>query len=282
MTRKKTEAEVYNQSTYNLYDERFCNIALNMFEWSGLPEGIPDYYIEKLLYKDGIALFINDPTYGLMCLSGFPISGMNVYEEYTRFRAIGFNYNKEFTVDNCVPIWNNPLHTPTAKFIQFYSEKLMRIERSIDVNLNVVRIPWVFQGTDNTILTLKNIYGQVERNEPIVYINKNLSDEFNVHLTPSNYLCDKLSDLKHEYMNDIATFFGINNANTDKKERLITDEVQANDEFIKHNADYMLESRQKAVEKINKMFGTNISVELKIKEEIQDKQEVSDNGKLHN
>jgi len=63
-------------------------------------------------------------------------------------------------------------------------------------------------------------------------------------------------------MNEFFTFLGINNVNSDKRERLITNEVDANNEQIEFSAKIMLDSRKKACEKINKMFNLNIDVEL--------------------
>ena len=58
----------------------------------------------------------------------------------------------------------------------------------------------------------------------------------------------------------LSVALGINNNNTDKKERLLVDEVNANNEFILVNIDHMYEERKKACEEINRKFGLNITV----------------------
>ena len=68
-------------------------------------------------------------------------------------------------------------------------------------------------------------------------------------------------------MNEALTFLGINNANTDKKERLITDEVKANDEQLFVARQVMLNARKMACKEINEMFGLNIDVEFRGEEE---------------
>ena len=266
---KKSKAQLENEDSFNLYNERFKHLALNMFEWSGLPESIPSYYIEKVLYRDGQILFFNDALYGFMALPCSEVGGQNPYGEYTQFRATGFNYNNVYSIDNSVCIWNNPSRAPTSKFVDFFASKLMKIERSIDVNLNVIRVPWIIKGSTNTLLTMKNIYDKVERNEPVIYTDKSLTDTMEILQTNAEYHCDRLADLKHDYINDVATFFGIKNANTDKRERLITEEVNANNDFTMYNVDFMLECRKKACEELNAMFGLNMSVDLKIKEEVE-------------
>ena len=58
----------------------------------------------------------------------------------------------------------------------------------------------------------------------------------------------------------LLTFLGQNNTPVDKKERLITDEAESNNQLIQSFADLQLEARKKACEEINAMFGLNVSV----------------------
>lgn len=279
VTKRKTKAQILNNTTFNIIEERFKHLALNLFEWKGLPETIPSYYIERILYKDGRILFFNDSNYGFMALPCGEVGGVNPYGEYQMYRATGFNYNKQYSINDSVLIWNNPSKSPTEIHVQYYADKITRIERSIDVNLNVIRIPWLFKGDGNNLLSLKNIYDQVERNEPIIYVDKNIADNLDVLETPAPYICDSLADLRHDYFNEVATFFGIKNANTDKRERLIKDEVNANIEFTEYNADFMLESRKNACKQINNLFGFNVTVDYKLKKEDSKlESEEKDNG----
>ena len=64
-------------------------------------------------------------------------------------------------------------------------------------------------------------------------------------------------------MSEFLTEIGVNNANTDKKERLTDNEVEANDSEIQLNAGYWLENMREGFDKANKMYGLNIQVELK-------------------
>lgn len=61
-------------------------------------------------------------------------------------------------------------------------------------------------------------------------------------------------------MNDCMTMLGINNANQDKTERLVSGEADARSEQVGANRAIALNERERACEKINKMFGTSISV----------------------
>ena len=73
---------------------------------------------------------------------------------------------------------------------------------------------------------------------------------------------DDLEDVKHEMINQGLTFFGINNVNVIKKERLVTGEAEQNNEQIYFNKNSMLKSRLLACNELNTKFNLNISVEI--------------------
>ena len=87
------------------------------------------------------------------------------------------------------------------------------------------------------------------------------------HYGKADYNIDKLTMLKHDIWDECLTFLGLNNANTDKKERLITSEVDSNLEHIEMSLQCMLSARQYACDEINKMFGLNMGVRFKLDKE---------------
>ena len=60
------------------------------------------------------------------------------------------------------------------------------------------------------------------------------------------------------------TDVGIPNANTDKKERLVTDEVNANNVETATRCELWLEQLKKAGQDTNDMFGINLSVDWRV------------------
>jgi metal-dependent amidase/aminoacylase/carboxypeptidase family protein len=106
---------------------------------------------------------------------------------------------------------------------------------------------------------------QYEGHEPVIYGNKSGFDKDAIQVlkTDAPYVADKIMQYKHDLWNEVMSFLGVGNAKQDKKERLVAAEVSANDEQIEMAREIMLKARQDACEKINKMFGTNISVKFK-------------------
>lgn len=262
----KILANLLNTMTFKTIYTRLQNLALNVFKWSGLPDGLKQEYIEKSLYFFGQALFFKDPDMSYLCLQCAPDGSLNVYNEPIRFRAIGNIYNKEYTIDNSVWIKNNLGLISTHDYIMLYTNQLYEIRRSIDVNIKAQKTPYILTCTDKDLLSFKNIYAQIDGNVPVIFADKGMNlKNIEVLETAAPFVADKLSMQQHEVMDDIMSFLGINNSNTDKKERLIVDEVNSNNEYIIMNVDFMLEERLKACEAINKMFGLSVSVDLKNK-----------------
>ena len=84
----------------------------------------------------------------------------------------------------------------------------------------------------------------------------------------------QLQAQKHMILNEVFTDLGINNANMDKKERMVANEVTANDEQVKASEDVMLKVREEACRQINRIFGLNISVKRRKLESIPEYKDI--------
>lgn len=263
-------AKQLNNLTYTNYYYKLMLIARSLFKWNNLPNGINEKWIERYLFSEGSCVFYKDPIIGFMVAKIGNTGPLNYYDEPTTIRpyATNYLYTNEETDDmlmngeDCVIIRNNADCIPTYPMIQLYSADLTNIKRTIDTNIEAQKIPTVVKCTDKQKLSFKQAIKQKQDNEPVIYADKGMdTSEISVLNTNAPIVFDKLQTQKTNILNECLTFLGINNANTDKRERLVTNEVDANNEMIQINADTMLETRRKACEEINKMFGLNISVE---------------------
>ena len=103
---------------------------------------------------------------------------------------------------------------------------------------------------------LKNIH----ENEPYILVKKKL-DLMDVKIDDLSipYVADKLLEDRKKIENELLTLFGLNNV-IDKKERLIVDEANANNDYINRNVDLLYKNRKIACDEINKKFNLNITV----------------------
>ena len=256
-----------NNRTMIDYLDRLRMLATSLFTWKGLDEVAgtgASRFLEQALYDNGRACFVKDDKLGYMALKVNPSDKLNIYMLPIKVNAWSIGYNKMFNFDDIVYIMNNELQKPTVAIMELFSYRLYDTERIIDTNLNAMRTPVLIEGDTKTILTLKNVYMQYSGNTPFIFGNKqfDISNKLNVLKTDAPYLVDKLDIHKHQIFNDALTVLGINNANTDKKERLITNEVESNDQLINYYLNCFYKTRKKACDEINKKFSLNISIEL--------------------
>ena len=250
-----------NQLVYGDFLNRLKSLAITNFEWTGLPNGIPGKFIEETLYYEGKIAFFEDANLGLMVAKVAPAGTLNIYNEPIKLQLYATNYNAQIDADKAVIIHNNYLSKPTYETIRLFAYRLYEVERSIDTNIKGQKFPIIIRGPKEQMLTMQNLYMKYDGNQPFIFADKSLDlDAIKVLNTNSPYVADKLTLYKHEVWNECLTFLGIANANTDKRERLIVDEANANDQLIELGADVMLAARQDDVKQINAMFDTDITV----------------------
>lgn len=260
------ESAILNNATYQQYYMRLMELSIAMFEWQNVPDEIDIRFLELILFSEGKAVFFKDEVLDEYLALQFTVNGrLNFYHIPIRRRAFAINgYQRELDESNSVIIYNNMLHTPSKLDVEMMSRRLYDLDRAIDVNAKAQKTPVLIQASDSQRLTMKNLYKQYEGNEPFIFGNKALDiDGLKVLKTDAPYVADKLYDLKTKYWNEALTYLGISNTNITKKERMITDEVTRNMGGVIASRYSRLESRRKACEEINRLFGLDMWVDFR-------------------
>lgn len=255
----------YNNRTYLDVYLRFVELAVSMFEWKNLPPTIDPRYLELVLFSQGSALFFKDEEIGFLALRYARNGWFDVYHEPTGRRAYASNgYNAERTIDNSVIIWNNMLKLNSMNMVELYSKRIYELERTIDVNVRAQKTPILISGENQEMLTLKNLYKNYDGNAPVIYADKSLNpNSLKVLKTDAPYISDRLYTLKTQIFNECLSYLGISNVNIQKRERLLSDEVNRNMGGTIASRYSRLNMRKLACKKINEMFGLNIDVEYR-------------------
>lgn len=260
------ESAIMNNATYIQYFNRLVELSVSMFEWQGLPETVDPRYIELHLFQNGSMVYFRDEVMGDLCLDCIANGQFDVYGNPISRRAYSsYNqYQKTLNESDSVIIWNNYLRQPSVLDVKMFAKRLYNLDRIIDVNANAQKTPVLVQGTEKQRLTLVNLYKEFDGNAPFIFGDKNLDlNSLRAISTNAPYVADKLYQLKTQIWNEALTYLGISNLNIQKKERMITDEVQRNQGGTIASRYSRLEARREAVNKINSMFGTDISVDYR-------------------
>ena len=257
-------------------------LALNRYKWENLPNGIESRYIEQMLFDNGECALFDHPDLGLCVLRSSSRENLNIYGEPTKLSLTGFNEHRTVMMDECVRIMNNDLALPTLPDIVYYARRMAEIDDIIMQNLRQQRVPYLFATDENNSFSMKSLYDRMYQGEPAIFIDKEMlkGEPENIMVIPTSapYLVDKLQIQKQEMERELLTFLGINNT-LEKKERLIVDETNSNNQFIKMASDIGFKQRQLACEQINEMFGLNVRV-IETQDEFE--MEVSNDGELYN
>ena len=264
MSKNKHEIDAFKVKNYRRIYDYYKMLALNMFTWENLPETMDSRYIENALYEHGLCLVNDDKDLGLISVPCSFGANMNINEESTEVITSGYNYVKTVKYinnDNCVLIRNNDLAKPTRDYIANYAERMLEVEMCIRSNINQQKFPWFINASEKTKKSLEVIFDKVENFEPFILANREIMGEnpLEVLTMPTPYVADKLKSYKYDLEREILSVLSLNN-NFETKERLLTDEVNSNNDFIHTNAMLMYKVRLQACEQINKKFGLNVRV----------------------
>lgn len=276
----KSVAQMANNMTFSYYFYKLMLIARSLFQWENLPNNMDERWIEKYLFNSGKCIFYKDPVMGFM-VAGYGQEGsINCYGDPTSVYPVAENYvysgKQLINGENCYVIRNNDLMLPEFPIIRHFSYKLTNIERAIDVNIEATKTPIIVRCSDKQRLSLKNAINQRKDNEMVIWSsdNANIGDMVSTLETNAPVVFPQLQTQKHMVLNEVFTDLGINNANMDKKERMVANEVSANDEQVKASEDVMLKVREEACKQINRIFGLNISVKRRKLESIPEYKDI--------
>lgn len=258
------DSAIRNKFSYEEYVDRLTELSVSMFDWQNLPDSIDPRYMEIQLFFAGCAIWFRDDDINeYLCLKCLPAGGFNAYGIPARRRAIGYNgYQYDgLTEANSVIIYNNAIHNNSARMVRIYASRLYDLDRIIEINTRAQKTPVLVQATEKQRLTMKNLYMQYDGNEPFIFGDTSINpDTLKAFSTGAPFVADKLYLLKTQIWNECLTYLGISNASYFKRERMVADEVARSMGGTLASRYSRLTERQRAADKINKLFDLNISV----------------------
>ena len=151
--------------------------------------------------------------------------------------------------------------------VTYYAEQIAQVDKAININLMNANTSVMYRAKDKKqAQEIKQALKQVSKGDPFVAINEELLDDKGLttllNNPKNNLIVNELLDARRTIVNEFLTEIGINNANTDKKERLISDEVKANNEEVKSLVQVMYEHIQKSFDELNAISNLGLKVEL--------------------
>ena len=222
-------AEKYRKILVNMYMNHFLGLLHNALEIENLPDDCPKRYFLRTLFRLGkIAEYGSGDDTLYLSASGI---GVDIYGLPTQYVLTGYNgFIVTVDKDDCNILRLNDLEKPIYPYLYIKSELLADFDTAIRQNLEATRTQSVFECKDQaTLLSLQNQW-KARRVGALVAFNSNSVIENNkltVHETGAQFYVDKLHEARKEVIDEVYERLGIMTANTDKRERVQSAEVNA-------------------------------------------------------
>lgn len=259
-TKPKDVDGVFNTSCM-YYQHWMLQKIFGRFEFTGFLDWWDmDYFLEHLFLDGYICITYSVLGYiPLKC--GF--SGFNVFNHPTECNIavpeLGSFTRKIGTECSLVKI-SYDFHGINEQLAR-YAYLLASCDSAIAVNLMNTKVTMVGGvSSQKEAKELKKMYDKISMGEPAVYVSEAIADKFTYLPAKQNYIADMVQDTKRTIINEFLTEWGINNANTDKKERLVSDEVNANNEEINANIQSIIDNITEGFELANRLFNLQLKV----------------------
>ena len=164
-------------------------------------------------------------------------------------------------------LYANYSRCPDLPAVLYFARKLTKIDRTIDVNINVQKTPYIISCGENQRLTVANMFKQVDNFEPAIMTTKfyglNGEKPINVMDLKPPFVADKMQVLKRQVYQEALTYLGIEANTSEKAERQVTEELTANMGETESMRQSPLASRKQFCKEFNKIYGTNIDVKFR-------------------
>lgn len=266
MRYKKTQAQQENVNLFSEMYNYYSNIAITRYDWKNLPRGVSERLLNIGLYTYGSVAFFEHDTLGLTAL---PCSAnqYNILYEPTEVTVFGYGYSRQLQdLSTFGFIRSSPSGVPLAISVYDYVKRMCDILRSIDVIAQRMKRPYVFICDEKQRLTYQNLFKNIKDNEEIILGLKDFPlDKAHIDIAPlpSTQGLDKLWESYQRYEGLLSARLGINNIDNSKRERLLQDEVNANNMNIEMSNEVNIKQLTLDIQQVNKKFNTDIKVEVK-------------------
>ena len=263
MRKKLINSQLTNMKTYLMYRAEMLTLAENVFEFKNLPEFIDVSYLNKTLLRNGSIAFFKDEILGLIALPYDVIGNFDVYGRPIEImaRAANGTYYKKLTRDEFVIMYDNNGKYPIFLDICQMAERIALSKRTIDVNIIQQRTPRIWKTSQDKKRTLQDMLANIDGMEENIATYESIDiDDMNVVLAPAPFVADKIDLHLDKEWAEFYRLIGVANLVEQKKERMIRDEMSASQGGTIASRFSRFEPRKRAIDEINKKFGTNIEV----------------------
>lgn len=256
---------------YEYWKRKLHEKVLTLYKWEGLPNTLPYKELETRLCTDGWVGVFKHKKYGIVCCSG-GISGVSIYNHPTFYTYAQPKLGSGVLEigKNCVIIYNNfydrDVQNGLTSIIERYARMLADVESSLNISIINSRMTNLVEGkTEGAYKSIVAYQNEIQKGKlSAVSSNNAVFDNVRVQpCAPDGYhTIDSLSNVRRSILTDFYEEIGIHHTRN-KTAEMTAEEVQEDKSTLVLNKTGMLEERVLGANRINEMFGTDITVRMR-------------------
>lgn len=273
-----------NSAVFTFYVKYLLQRVISVFKFEGLPEHWAENYFKYVLFGRGFVAVFTTDRYGTICQQCEIGDRITLFRQPSRAIINNPIFKKTYDLkigEQCEIIKLQPDYSSVMDIVSTYADLMTMCIETAGINMYNSKAGFVFFANNKAQAeSFKKAYDQISSGQPITVVDRSLQREdgspqwqFFMPEVSRNYITSNLLNDMRTLENQFNSFIGIPNANTQKRERLISDEVQANNFEVSSLPLLWLETTRKDIEKVNRMFDLNIKVSLRYGAEITPNEE---------
>lgn len=293
MSKKSVSSIITNIKNKNrfFYLEKYFNLFMNKYQIEGCDYQEENYILRRMWADGSLWAFKLKETVGsdmkpagLNVFTPYAVSMFNIYDypiyvNCENVRGATFIPSTPQRVDeDGVILYAQRDKKSVYSMVEVYIDKIVNAEVAIYLNLQVQKTPWLIGTSPEEKEKVENLTSKILSDDPALFLELEEIDRAKALVSGAPYIIDKLYQYKNDVENELREYLGFNNlGTTEKKEHLIVDEVQSNNEVINASEDVFVDTINESFDRFNALYKTN-ELRLVVKQEVKnDEEEDEDN-----
>lgn len=238
------------------------NTKVSLFDYKGLPDDLTPEILENALLFNNFLCFWKSPALGLVLCRYIPSGEWSIYWKPVRVDLIALSgkplaYSVPY--EDIVLVRDNRLDIIPFITLSGWISKIVEMENTLGTLVKLVRFPTVITGTPEQVADLKLLLKKNADCEGFIIADKGFSEhmeQFPINLPAK---VGEIYELMDDYKANALASMGIYSAD-EKKERLITNEVQAQNDYTDYVYQGMVEQRKQFIQGVKDKWGIDIEL----------------------
>lgn len=254
-----------------MYMNKYYNIFMNMFKWTGLDDE-QEHYLMKKFWSDGTIAAFKIKNIDELGFAPYAEFEWNMYDFAEKVnlineRGVPFIPSTVQVVNKDVVLgWIQSNHKSVKQIVEYYIDRMVQVDMVINTNIELHKLPFLI-GVDTADKDkLDDVVDRILNNELVVFTDLEVLNLVQSLQTAPQYIIDKLHAYRIQLENELLSYLGIDNSgNSEKATTMLLDEINANNELINNSQEQFKVNIDKFIAKLKEVLGITISAEIRAK-----------------